>query len=271
MEMAEPFVCIGAMKSGTTTLYEILAKHPRVEIAAEKESSELQASTTAERLRDRIARSPAAVAGEVSTAYMQAPMHRQPVAQAMSTFGPDLRLIAILRDPYRRAISHWQHWVQLGRESRPVDEALLDPDGMYRAFSSYHRQLSPWVDEFGGDHLHLIKLEDYQSDPAQTAAALWRFLGVDALGDDAHEVHANAATDRVVAVGAGRKLRELPIYRLVRPLVPGGARRKVSAALGGSKNRREAAPPDDLRARFEELIAADGTELQARWPELTWS
>jgi len=258
------------MKSGTTSLYEILRRHPQVDLVAEKESSELAAAISAERFAARIAGSTARVAGEVSTAYMQAPVHDQPTRRA-AELGKNLRLIAIVRDPYQRAISHWQHWVQLGRESRPVEEALLDPDGPYRAFSSYYRQLGPWLDEFGFDSLHLIRLEDYQTDPTATARSLWEFLGVDARGDDdGVEVHANAATDRVVAVGAGRRIRDLPIYRLVRPLVPGNARRKVSAALGGTKNRQQADPTGDLRARFGELVAADVVELQAHWPQFRW-
>jgi hypothetical protein len=259
------------MKSGTTTLYELLGQHPQVDVVAEKESSDLLDSSTAQRLADRIARSPAIVAGEVSTAYMQSPIHPQPVIRAAETLGKDVCIVAILRDPYRRAISHWQHWTQLRRETRPVDEALLDPDGAYRAFSSYHRQILPWLDEFGQDRLHMIRLEDYQSAPAKTAHSLWEHLGVADRGHaDDVEIHANAAADRVVAVGAGRRLRAFPIYRFVRPLVPEGARRRVSAALGGAKNRQPAAPPDYLRSRFSELIAEDAKKLQARWPGLRW-
>ncbi|QGN32793.1 sulfotransferase domain-containing protein [Microlunatus sp. Gsoil 973] len=269
--MAEPFVCIGAMKSGTTTLYELLRQHPQVDVVAEKESSDLLDSSTARRLAERISRSAAVVAGEVSTAYMQSPIHPQPVTRAAETLGKDVRVVAILRDPYGRAISHWQHWTQLGRETRPVDEALLDPDGAYRAFSSYYRQLLPWLDKFGEDRLHVIKLEDYQSAPAKTAQLLWDYLGVAARGEaDDMEVHVNSAADRVVAVGIGRRLRAFRIYQLVRPLVPEGARRMVSTALGGAKNRQYAAPSDYLRSRFGELIAEDGNKLLARWPGLRW-
>lgn len=268
--MAEPFVCIGAMKCGTTTLHRILNGHPDVKLVAEKEASQLQDRVTARRLARRISRSSAVVAGEVSTAYMQAPLISQPVERAAVELGGQLRIVAILRDPYERALSHWRHWMQLEREGRPVEEALLDPDGAYQAFSSYSRQLEPWVDRFGDGNVHLIKLEDYQGQPGASVAALWEFLGVVPRDEDATEVHANSGSHRVVAVGAGQSLRSLYVYRLLRPLVPSSARRRVAAALGGAKSRQMADPTPELRLHFNELISEDLFRLHQRWPVMRW-
>lgn len=270
--MAEAFLCIGAMKSGTTSIYELLRRHPDVDVVAEKEASELLDPCTASDLAQRVARSRARIAGEVTAAYMQSPLMEQPVEEAIKLLGSRVRVIAILRDPFTRAISHWEHWSHLGKEHRPLSEALLAPDSPYIAFSSYGHQLGPWRQAIPEHQIHLIKLDEYQADPAAVSRALWTFLGVTPQGDrDAQPVHVNAGDQRVVAVGLGKRLSSLTMYRrMVRPLVPAAARRVVATALGGARGRMTAIAREDLREQFMDHIRDDQELLARGWPDRTW-
>lgn len=268
--MADPFLVVGAMKSGTTSLHELLALHPDVELAAEKEVSALAYPASAALFADRVRGSGARVAGEVTAGYMQAPLMPQPVREARELLGDGVRVIAILREPFERARSHWEHWTQLGRETRPLEAALLDPAGPYVGFSSYAAQLQPWIDSFGDDAVLAVRLEDYTARPQEVASALWEHLGVPPL-DRQEAVHANAGTERVVARGFASRVSRSRVYRQVlRPLVSPQARRRVATAMGGGRGRVEAVTSADLRAAFLDQLREDAARLKAIDPTLAW-
>ena len=270
--MAEPFLVLGAMKAGTTTLDALLRAHPDVEVVAEKETSQLADPSSAAQLALRISSSRARRAGEVTAGYLQSPVLPQPVSTAEQLLGSELALIAIVRDPVERAVSHWRHARQLGRETREIDEALLDPSATYLAFSSYHEQLAPWVSRFGLSRIHLIRLEDYRDDPAPTVGALWDFLGVDRRSSDREVVRENTAETRVVATGWRRSLRDSSLYRRrLRPILGARARRGLAAGLGGGRHREGASPTDETVARFRAAVADDVGRLASVWPHAAWA
>ena len=271
---ARPFLVIGSMKSGTATLETLLREHPDVDVVTEKETLSFADPQAAARTAEAIARSPRHAAGEVATGYMQQPLVDADPALARELLGPELRILAVVRDPYVRALSHWRHWEQLGRNaSGPIERLLLDPDGPYVAFSSYHRQLSPWLSVVDRDHVQVLRLEDYRSDPAAWTGRVWSALGVAAPVREADVVHANQADTRVVTAGIGRGVGQSAAYRrFVRPLVPTALRRAGARLLGGQRGGGGLPPlPEDLRARFYDLLAADLDALREELPELTWA
>lgn len=270
--MASPFLVVGAMKSGTTTLHELLARHPDVDLVAEKERSALADPAFSREFAARLVASRAAVAGEVTAGYMQLPLMPQPVSEAADLLGSDLRVVAILREPVARAVSHWEHLTQLGREARPADVAILDPDSSYLAFSRYHHQLAAWADLVGDDRVLPLRLEDFRADPASTADRLFGFLGVPSLPHDQVDVHANAGTTRVVASGWRSRVSRSSVYRTVaRPLLSSRTRRRALRLVGGGSRRVHGALSGEERAAVDEFLAGDLALLAQRWPEARWS
>jgi hypothetical protein len=268
--MARPFLVVGAMKAGTTTLYELLSRHPDVDLVVEKEANALTDPARCSRMADAVQRSAGLIAGEVTAGYMQAPLVLQPVERAQ-LMGEDLMIVAILRDPFERALSHWEHWTQIGREARPVDVALCEPDSPYLAFSSYARQLEPWVKLVGLDRCLVLRLEDYEAEPGAVVARLCHFLGLPSLTADEGLAHANQGLARVVATGRLRRVRESPTYRrFLRPLLSPGMRRHLAALAGGGRGRVAARPDAALRGRFLAALAPDRARLHEMWPEVVW-
>lgn len=266
-----PFLVLGAMKSGTTTFETILRSHPDIAITSVKEADSFFDQGLAESAARRISMSGALVAGEVSTAYMQYPVREQPVDVVRRTLGPDVCLLAILRDPFERAVSHWRHWYQLGRESEPVDVICADVDGPYKTFSSYHLQLQPWISMFGADRIHCLRLEDYQHDPVGTTGRLWEFLGIPSA-PASPAVQKNVGADRVAARGWRRRVSSSVVYRRgIRPMLSPKVRRAGLVALGGT-SRRTGVPEDARRLRepFMSALASDRHALAEAFPHLTW-
>lgn len=273
--MSRPFLVVGAMKSGTTTLEEVLAVHPDVEIIAEKESTSF-ADEPDPRVMRAMTQSRKAAAGEVSTAYMQRPAIVVDATRCAASFEDTepLHALAVLRDPYERAVSHWRHWAQLGRNRQGSPEELLcDPAGPYVAFSSYHRQLTPWVEACGRDRVLALRLEDYDRDPHAWATQVVSFLDLPkGVTPEMLDVHLNDAGTRVVARGLSAKVAASGIYRRVlRPVVPTRVRRAGAMALGGRRGGGATTFAASTEARFREVIAEDAQRLRAAWPHLDWT
>ncbi|MBM3660943.1 MAG: sulfotransferase domain-containing protein [Actinobacteria bacterium] len=127
------FVVIGAQKAGTSSLYGQLSAHPSVMPALRKEIHHFdRAPASPGRYRgwfprraalDRVARRTGrGITGEATPFYLCHPA----VPGRMRAVLPDVRLIAVLRDPVARAISGYHHAVRVGDETRPI-EVALDP------------------------------------------------------------------------------------------------------------------------------------------------
>lgn len=127
------FVVIGAQKAGTSSLYGQLSAHPSVVPAVRKEVHHFDRPPTGlDRYRawfprratlDRVARRTGrGITGEATPFYLCHPA----VPVRMRAVLPDVRLIAVLRDPVARAISGYHHAVRVGDETRPI-EVALDP------------------------------------------------------------------------------------------------------------------------------------------------
>jgi hypothetical protein len=118
------FFLLGAGKAGTTSLHGYLNQHPQICMAEPKEPIYFEAEFD---------RGPAyyfnryfshwedqPVVGESRTRNLYLPY----VPQRLFDYNPDAKLLAILRNPVERAISHWWHWYSRGEESLPLAQAM---------------------------------------------------------------------------------------------------------------------------------------------------
>ena len=136
------FIVIGAMKSGTTSLFHYLQAHPQVFMSPLKEVEFFVEEKNWRRGMDWYraqfaGASPGALAiGEASTAYTKYPEYPG-VPERIASSLPDARLIYILRDPIERIRSHYQHRVLSGAEREPLERAVLN-DERYMNLSLIH-------------------------------------------------------------------------------------------------------------------------------------
>ena len=202
------FLIIGAQKAGTTALYAYLLRHPSIVGPSWKEVSFFdrhfargvdwyrgQFPNTL-RLRNIERRTGVApLAGEASPSYLFHPFAAERVAALL----PDVRLVALVRDPVDRALSHYQHEVAFGREPLSFEEALereearmrgeldrmRDPayfsyawwNYTYASRGLYVEQLERWLAVFPREHLLIVPSEDLLERPRETYARVLEFLG----------------------------------------------------------------------------------------------
>jgi hypothetical protein len=206
------FLIIGAQKSGTTSLYSYLARHPQVRESTLKEvhyfdggiDEAVDTYALGERwyrahfpLRAEMA--PGQKTFEASPFYLFHPL----VAERIAALIPKVRLVAILRDPTERALSHYFHNVRKNPERRlkedlPVERAMAEEearlapviaagawrDEAFRAFSyksrgRYLEQIERYRAHFPAESLLVLRAEDLFEDPAGLMRRLHDFLGLD--------------------------------------------------------------------------------------------
>jgi Sulfotransferase domain len=173
-------VVIGGLKCGTTSLHHYLNLHPAIHMSRPKELNFFVAELNWSLGTDWYAshfRADAPVRGESSPHYTNLPRFAG-VAERMSSVLPDARLIYMVREPVDRALSNYLHNVAGGYETRPVEEALADPDSAYVHRGLYAMQLEPYLKRFRRERIELVSREELKRDREQTMRRVFRFLGV---------------------------------------------------------------------------------------------
>jgi hypothetical protein len=218
------FIIIGAMKSGTSSLFTFLSQHPQLIAASRKEVHFFDGGLKP--TKDNYAQGPAwyrehfplkrdISAGqktfEASPLYIFNPLAPRRIAELL----PSVKLIAILRNPTDRAISHYFHETRKGRESLPIMSALLAEDERLRpvlqaqdyksstyihcSFKSrgrYREQLDRYVDLFGPEQMLILGAEKFYADPTSSLQQVCRFVGVDESYTPADLRPRNVGTNR---------------------------------------------------------------------------
>ncbi len=181
---------IGAMKAGTTTLFDHLARHPHIAGSRPKEPGFFAFDELFEKGRawyeGLFAFDPAIrkIALDASTDYAKFP-HCADVPARLAAYGGEFRLIYSLRHPLRRIESHAQHVQHKKREvgrllSGRADHSLdagVSPVSL--DISRYAMQLDQYKDYFDRGALMITSVERLAADPAGVARAACLHLGVD--------------------------------------------------------------------------------------------
>lgn len=202
---------VGAMKAGTTTLYDCLRHHPDLYMPEEKEPFYfLWADRAADRFRlpagkrligtehwmvirtegqyRRLFQNarPDQRIGEASTFYLPDPEVPGRIKSAI----PDPRVIAILRDPAARAYSAYTFQQSLGLEPASAFREAIEAErrgerddwlyGWRHLYCGrYAEQIERYFRTFGEDRVLILEFQDLQRDVEAVARRVFSFLGLD--------------------------------------------------------------------------------------------
>jgi tetratricopeptide (TPR) repeat protein len=191
------FLIVGAIKGGTTSLYAYLTQHPQILPAICKEihfwddrDGNFARGLDWYRAHLPIVSPSAGITGE-ATATCLADPH---ASSRLAGIFPDTKIIALLRNPIDRAISHYHMFVKEGKEQRSLEvafQAELDflttqqesdwhnakmPGYLHDGI--YVRQLQRWWQSFSQSQFMTIESEDLFANPAAIVDRVFAFLGV---------------------------------------------------------------------------------------------
>ena len=194
------FIIIGAEKCGTSSLHEYIIQHPLVLEPVEKEIHFFTQHFN-KGLPWYDAHFPAIpegynyITGEASTSYIGC--HNN-APQRLFNLYPQVKLIAVLRNPVDRAISHYSQLVRLGRESRSLEEVVTAEievlEGVEDIWSVrqqywsigkgclwhglYVYFLERWMSVFPKEQFLILKSEDLFEKPGEITRQVFEFLGL---------------------------------------------------------------------------------------------
>lgn len=226
------FIIIGVQKGGTTSLYNYLIQHPQIAPAAQKEihyfdlnfdrtpewyCSQFPQPQTGENL----------LTGEASPYYI---FHPQVPGRIRDLF-PKVKIIALLRNPVERAISHYYYYIKIGYESLSLESAIAaEPDRLkgeiekllanptYESYNHRHHtyltrgiyadQLPAWMKLFPKEQILILKSEDLYDNPCATFNTVLEFLNLPPHQLETYEKYNSTQYPRV----SEKLYRELTAY-----------------------------------------------------------
>jgi hypothetical protein len=183
------FLIVGAMKSGTSTLRDLLTLRHDVFLPP----GEVHFFSDEQKYARGIdwyaslfdAGAGAAAIGEKTPTYSYLPA----CAERIHGHVPDAKLVWLFRDPVARTYSHYWHSVKNGSErlsfraaiQTEADRVARDRWRGYQLRSMYHEQVERYLELFPRERMHFLLLERLLRDPLGETNALLSFLGVEQL------------------------------------------------------------------------------------------
>jgi hypothetical protein len=287
------FLVIGAAKCGTDALCSYLTQHPQVYMSANKEPNFFVAEG-----RDEIPyRGPGdrevlkrfdgwvssldryqalfndvtteRAIGEGSTWYI----YDEGAHRRIHRHVPDMRLIAVLRNPADRAYSAFTMMMRDGRETTSQFPRALEAEDErvrsewellwhYKQMGFYHAQLERYYDTFDASQIRVVLYDDFSSRPADVVRDLFTFLEV----DDRFQVDTSGRFNTSMVpkhptyhrLIAGENL----VKSMLKPLLPSALRGRVRSSLVQSNLTRPEGLAPEVRRELADVFRPDVLRLQ---------
>jgi len=202
------FLCIGAQKSGTTTLHHFLKSSSEIELPfTSKEApffSENDRYTQGweKYFQENFISNTKKKYGKVSPQYM----YHESIPYRIKKLFPDIKIIAILRDPIDRAISQYRMNLARGYETRSINKAFeeeLIPEKLIKARAllpqrydkgletncylvrgEYGRLLKPYFANFDKSQILVLFFDDLKERPKYILESISKFLNVSSFNEE---------------------------------------------------------------------------------------
>jgi hypothetical protein len=197
------FIVVGTQKGGTTSLWQYLRSHPSIYLPEDKEAPFFSTALAVEPggfsafMALHFASAPAgALLGKVTPHYMMGnnQVQSDAIAQRIAMVLPGVRIVALLRDPIERAISHYRMSQRRAIETRSFDEMareLLAPAQLkaaraaptettsYLIQGEYARILEGYLRHIPRPRVHVEFTDELARDPAGVLDRVLVFLGLE--------------------------------------------------------------------------------------------
>jgi Sulfotransferase domain len=228
------FLIIGAQKAGTTALFENMRLHPQLVMPAAKELPFFDDETVNRVSLETFLSEHFAAArgderrGKATPGYMSSPGAAARIAALL----PDVRLIAIVRDPIERAYSQYRMNERRSIPQDPFDDVIArqltalendstvgdDSTTSHVGRGEYGRALAEYFEVFPRTQLLVVSSDELERDPSAVFTSIWAHLDVSPFEPPraGERIHAGGSRQRLaVARRASRSRIGKRLLRLV--------------------------------------------------------
>lgn len=282
------FLIIGTQKAGTTALYGYLQEHPQIYMSSIKEpgffdfeGEKVNFCGPGDDRSYRFAINDLATyqnqfqdvnneiaIGEATTWYLQS----LEAPERIKYHIPNVKLIAILRNPVDRAYSAFIHAIRDNRE--PVSDfarALLEEDKRiknnwgflwrYKHMGFYATQLKRYFEQFDRNQIRVYLYEDFKNNPTEILKDIFYFLNVDETFTPRVFTHSN-----ISGIPKSKTLHTFlsknnPIKSFFKPFIPYKFRKQIIDQLR-LKNMVKPKCSLEVQLKLREVFREEILELQ---------
>jgi len=249
------FLIIGAARAGTTSLYSYLKQHPQIFMSPRKEPRFFAFEGRMEqkgpfgsqplppysikweeyiKLFDKV--KDEKIIGEASTIYLY---HPEAPKRIQRYLGDSVKMVAILRNPIERVISHYMYNLRRGAEPCTTVEEAIEAEEVriargwaeffhYKRMGLYGQQLQRYWNIFSPNNLRIFLYEDFQQDPMSVVKQVFDFLEIESsFIPDTSKVYNPSGNTRFSLLSFLIRQTPRPVKRLAKVLLPEGIRYKV--------------------------------------------
>lgn len=190
------FIIVGAQKSGTTALYYYLRQHPEILFGKRKELHFFDNEELFRRKKPNynilhnkmIDSSGHKISGECTPRYI----YWAPSMRRIWEYNPQIKIIAILRNPVKRAYSQWNMYRNSGKTALGFEEYILHESELARESLPYQSRIFSCVDRgfyseqlrrifmfFRKEQVLILKYEYFKEHQFEVLNTILNFLEVD--------------------------------------------------------------------------------------------
>jgi len=173
------FIGIGSGKCGSTWLYDNLVKHPQVCDRNLKELNYFSDLYEAQSLSWYGAQFSGCENGQKKGEFSVTYLTHPEAAKRIHNDFPEVKLLAIVRDPVKRAFSNYLHSIRKGDIRADYQFSDYIDEEWRLAPGQYVEHLDKYFSLFGRDQLHVVITEEFAQDPLQGYRDIYRFIGVE--------------------------------------------------------------------------------------------
>ncbi len=258
------FAIIGAMRAGTTQIYDLLRQVPQISVARMKETDFFCSKQSVARGFNWYASQFAGeetLWGDISPNYAKTDINPD-AAELLHQANPDMAVFFVARDPVDRAISQYRkHWLEA--DTPPPEELLSSWTGRHILHASrYHLCLEPFWARFG-DRVRIIDFDDLITDPEATVSGLCETLGISGVRLTPLEMGSNSTEELARRPRWWSRLRQSELGQQLRGRLP---RSVINLAKRHVVLPEAKAPPpsfpDRVRARLADALADDAARFR---------
>jgi len=224
-------IIIGAMKSGTTSLFKFMSQHPN--IIATKRTETHFFSKNFEKGLDfyntlwPVIETENKLYLEATPGYYKSHIHEE-IPEKIYKCYPKAKLLYILRDPIKRLESNYRQYINDSGNMEGINKHL--PEDLIQS-SMYYYQIEKFLPFFEKEQIQVIRTIDLNKNPLETLHGVCRFLEIELY--DFKDINVKYGDARVTNTNVYQNLRKIKLLKALVKNIPQGFKysiiRKVSS------------------------------------------
>ena len=213
-------IIIGAMKSGTTSLFKFMSQHPDI-ISTKRTETHFFSKQYDKGLKFYNSLWPDVdpknrLYLEATPGYYKSHLHDEIPRKIFESY-PEAKLLYILRDPINRLESNYRQYINDSGNKEGINNHL--PDDLVQS-SMYFYQIEKFLKFFKKDKIHIIRTVDLDKNPQETLNSVSKFLGISV--SEYKELNVKYGDSRVTNTNIYQSLRKFKLLKALVKNIPQG-------------------------------------------------